>query len=690
MEFSLPKLSKKAIPLEHFPTKHQAFIFRAIEYVSAERIAKILGTTKENVIKAAADMGLDDCKNENIWLTKGYITIIKRLWHILPYDQLIDLLGTDKDSLAVIMREEDFLDVKLKEKPICEPVKWRSLTEEEIKKTAEIKKIIIELKDSGKEPFDFDYDIGDIKFSGKEKFKTRMIYAFSGLYQNAFEVDSEVYCPDELLSAYAKLGVNAVWTQAVLSQLTEFPFAPEISKGYEKRLERMRKFTERLDKFGLKLMLYINEPRAMPKEFFDKYPHLKGHIFSENASICTSTPEVQEYLTNGIESLCRAVPKLAGFFTITRSENQTNCYSHANSPEECTCERCKKRSVAAVIGEVVSCIEHGAHKVNPDIKVMAWSWAWNSNNLDIIKALPKNVILLSQSELAMPFNIGGVKGEVKDYSMSIVGPGERAKSEWKLARKLGLECGAKVQINTTWECSTVPAIPVYDSIEKHMQGLIKEDVEHILLGWTLGGYPSKNIIHAAKYFFEYCKCTEENENIKKAVKIFADAFTEFPFHISTLYKGPQNAGPSNLLFDKPTGYNATMTCFSYDDVEKWRSIYPRDVFEDQFKKLCSKWKEGLKELKNEPENETVIMAKATYLTFRSCYDQICFYRERASGNKKEMVEIAKREKQTALEMLSLMNKNSAIGFEAANHYYYSKGQLKEKIINCEYIIKGYA
>ena len=34
-----------------------------------------------------------------------------------------------------------------------------------------------------------------------------------------------------------------------------------------------------------------------------------------------------------------------------------------------------------------------------------------------------------------------------------------------------------------------------------------------------------------------------------------------------------------------------------------------------------------------------------------------------------------------------MNKNAAIGYEAANHYYYSKGQLAEKIINCSYIIE---
>ena len=36
-----------------------------------------------------------------------------------------------------------------------------------------------------------------------------------------------------------------------------------------------------------------------------------------------------------------------------------------------------------------------------------------------------------------------------------------------------------------------------------------------------------------------------------------------------------------------------------------------------------------------------------------------------------------------------MNKNAAIGYEAANHYYFSKGQLLEKIVNCHYVIEKF-
>ena len=691
MEYSLPKIKKEAIELSHFPTKHQAFIFRAYEYVTAEKIAKVLNTTVENVRRAARDMGLPEYAPGELWLNRGYITIIRRMWHILPYDQLLELLDMDDYTLAKIMRDDDFLDVKLYEKPRCERVMWRELTDEERKRTQTIKELMHSIDLSGKPPFEFEFSVPHIEFSGKENFKTRMIYAFSGLYQHAFDLDSEEYISDEQLEAYRDLGINGIWTQAVFSQLCKFPFDPSVSEGCETRLNRLRKMTERLDKYGIKLYLYINEPRSMPLSFFEKYPAIKGHIRDNDACLCTSTNEVKAYLKDSVESICRVAPLIGGFFTITRSENLTNCYSHSgNGTTACNCPRCKDRSVGEVVSETIGCFLEGARRVSDDIKIFAWSWRWDEQSEEIINLLPKDVILLSQSELDVPFDIGGVKGNVLDYSMSITGPGELAKKEWSLAAKRGIEVGAKVQINTTWEASTIPAIPVSPSISEHIERLKDEGVKHLLLSWTLGGYPCRNIAEAAKHFYEKCRIIINETDISDAEKQFSEAFREFPFHIDVLYFGPQNAGPSNLLYEKPTGYNATMTCFAYDDIDSWRSIYPIEVFEAQLDKLCKKWKIGLDMLPDCDESEGSVMAKAAYRIFKSSLDQLRFIRARNEGRYADAVSEAENELENAKAMLSLMNKNAAIGYEAANHYYFSKGQLAEKIINCNYIIERFS
>ncbi len=688
MIFTLPALGQKALPTPHFPTRHQAFIFRAWEYVPAERIAKILGTTEENVIRMAEEMGLPNYAPGNIWLERGYITIIRQMWHILPYSQLLDLLGMTEGELALILKEEDFLDIKLQSKPICEPVSWRELTDGERAQTEKIKSVMQTVDVSGKRAFEFEYSVPNISREGKEIFKTRMIYAFSGLYQHAFDVPSEVYLPDEQLEAYRALGVNGIWTQGMLSGLVEFPFEPSISAGCADRLARMRKMTERLAKYGIKLYLYINEPRYMPLSFFEKHPDIKGHERHEGAALCTSTEKVRHYIRDSIEKICRAVPLIGGFFMITRSENLTNCYSHSGDMNvECTCPRCSKRSAPEVISKLINTVADAAHSVSGDIKVFAWGWAWRGFSEEIIRRLRKDVILLAQSELDVPFRIGGVEGRVVDYSMSIIGPGDKAKSEWSVAKECGLEVGAKVQISTTWEASTVPAIPVSPLIDDHIRGLLDEGVEHLMLSWTLGGYPCNNIGAAAKYFYEK---SDSDAPVYEAEKLFSDAFREFPFHLNTLYRGPQNAGPSNPLFPTPSGYKATMTCFAYDDLERWRSIYPVDIFEDQFRKLCEGWEKGLALINDDDDSEVAIMARAAYCLFKSSLDQIRFIRARDEGRYADAKALAESEEKTARLMLRQMNKNAAIGYEASNHYYFSKGQIVEKILNCRQVAEYFA
>lgn len=684
--FKLPSLGKRAVELPHFPTRHQAFIFRAWEYVPAKKIAEILKTDEQTVHREAEMMGLPDKAACDGWLKKGYITIIRRLWHILPYDQLLELLEMDEAELARLLREDDFLDIKLGQKPVCEPVEWRELSLEEREQTDKLCEIVKSCDVGGVAPFDFKYDVPAIDKEGKEVFASRIIYAFSGLYQHAFDVDSSEYLPDEQLKAYQDLGINGIWTQGVLSMLAPFPFDESVCEGYESRIARMRALSERFGKYGIKLYLYINEPRSMPLSFFEGREDIKGHVIGDFASLCTSTEIVQNYIRDSIEFICRNVPLIGGFFTITRSENQTNCYSHSGQGgNECNCPRCKTRGVDDVISEVLGCMLEGARRVSDDIRVFAWNWRWDEFSESIIKKLPREIIFIAQSELDMPYEIGGVCGNVLDYSMSIVGPGELAKKQWRLALDRGLEVGAKVQINTTWEASTVPSIPVSPSTEKHIEKLKGEGVSHLLFSWTLGGYPSRNLAAAAKYFYENAQKDTKNEYFDAEMQ-FCKAFREFPFHIGTLYEGVQNAGPSNMLFAQSTGYRATMTCFAYDDLDAWRSIYPIDVFESQFEKLCVEWKKGLDMLSCNDHGEVATMARATYCLFKSSLDQIKFIRARDDGRYADAIAAAKCEIETARLMLEQMNINAAIGYEASNHYYFSKGQLVEKIVNCNHVI----
>ena len=197
MEFKLPGIGKPALGTPYFPAKHQAFIFRASEYVPMPKIAQILKTTEENVRRAAEEMGLPDCNPGNLWLEKGYITIIRRMWHILPYEQLLELLETDEENLAVTLREDDFLDVKLGSKPACEPVVWRELTEEEREKTRDIARIMKTIELDGVPPFQFRYDLPKLELHthiGIQQRKDYLTQANEQIQDKEPDTRRSIYC----------------------------------------------------------------------------------------------------------------------------------------------------------------------------------------------------------------------------------------------------------------------------------------------------------------------------------------------------------------------------------------------------------------------------------------------------------------------------------------------------------------
>ena len=106
---------KEAINYDYFPHRQYAFVWRNWAVVSKEKIAEILSTSVENVESLATSMGLPAEQNiEPEWATEqGYITVLRRNWHLLPYEQITQLLGMSREELKFRLIEDDFLKLKL-------------------------------------------------------------------------------------------------------------------------------------------------------------------------------------------------------------------------------------------------------------------------------------------------------------------------------------------------------------------------------------------------------------------------------------------------------------------------------------------------------------------------------------------------------------------------------------------------
>ena len=718
----------------HFPDSLHTFVWRNWESANLEQMAAILGTTPDKIGEIGVAMGLPKHQpvTDEQW-QRGYISLIRRNWHLLPYDQLLALLGWNADQLAYTLREDDFLWHKLGAlKPACPPLRYAPPREAARARCDAIKAIVesqfgAELAKPGQPRFAFVHQLSALPESGAPKTTAatdepiRFLYAYFAVYGDPLLKPELDPYPDGLLARLAELGVNGVWMHTVLRQLAPSETFPEFGADHQVRLANLRKLVERAGRHGIKVYLYMNEPRAMPVSFFERHADCKGAQEGDYIAMCTSVPQVRQWITGALGYVFKEVPGLGGVFTITASENLTNCHSHYGAAQ---CPRCAKRPGPEVVAEINTTIADGVRQGQPDAKVIVWDWGWKDEWAEpLIKALPDGVYLMSVSEWSKPIVQGGVASEVGEYSISAVGPGPRALRHWALARQRGLKTIAKVQVNCTWELSAVPYLPVMDLVAQHCANLAAQDLDGLMLSWTLGGYPSPNLQVVKESAARPAPSVDAvlqrvavsrygpaaAADVRQAWTKFSTAFAEYPYHGSSLYAAPTQWGPANLFYTEPTGYKATMVGYPYDDVESWRSIYPADVFAGQFAKVAEGFKAGLASLRSAvdkaatpTQRDNILadlrVAEGAYLHLQSVANQVRFTLARdalrAEGLKPQqrtahlatIKAIAAEEIGIAKRLFVLTREDSRIGFEASNHYYYYPLDLVEKVINCQYIL----
>jgi hypothetical protein len=736
----LPTGSSPApIEFKHFPDRLHAFVWRNWEMVSLQRMAEVLGTTPDKVSVLGASMGLPPHRTPPAeYQQRGYITIIRRNWHLLPYEQLLQLLGWDAAKLAFTLREDDFLWIKLGSlKPACTTLRYTEPNESVVRRCEEIKAIVTaQFGDQLATPPvpRFDFIRSEFRLQAGKTSPTRVnaelqtgrirfLYSYCGVFGDPLLTPELDPYPDGLLQRLSDLGVNGVWLHVVLRQLAPSAIFPEFGTGHERRIANLRRLVERARKYGIDIYLYMNEPRAMEASFFQGREGIEGVQEGTFHTLCTSTPQVRQWLTDSLAYVFQQVPGLGGVFTITASENLTNCYSHSRTAAGCP--RCAKRSGPEVIAEVNKAIAAGVWAGNPQAKVIVWDWGWPDEGgwaERIIEALPDNVYLMSVSEWSKPIVRGGVASRVGEYSISTVGPGPRAQDHWALAKKRGLKTIAKIQANCSWELSAVPYLPVMNLVAQHCANLADTDIDGLMLSWSVGGYPSPNLQLVGCFDAEprptvdqaLAKVAEARYgsdaagDVLQAWSKFSTAFAEYPFHAGLLYDGPMQCGPANLLYPEPTKYHATMVGFPYDDLDAWRAVYPPEILAGQFEKIDAGWREGLAFFQQAASKasersgqtnlrEDLVLAEAAGLHFRSVANQVRFILARdalLSGARNDaerqaasdaIKKIAAGEIQDAQQLFTLVCRDARIGFEASNHYYYLPLDLVEKVVNCEYV-----
>ncbi len=154
----------------HFPDRLHQFVWRNWELANTARIAEVAGCRAADILAVGRSMGLPSKPNLTAdQLRRIYITVIRQNWHLLPHEQIIQLLGWTRERYEFTLKEDDFLNVKPGSKPDCEKIVYCRPGHDAKRRTAEIRRT---LKASlgkqlaaGEPPFRFIDRLSDANFS---------------------------------------------------------------------------------------------------------------------------------------------------------------------------------------------------------------------------------------------------------------------------------------------------------------------------------------------------------------------------------------------------------------------------------------------------------------------------------------------------------------------------------------------
>src|SRR5205085_7780362 len=103
-------------------------------------------------------------------------------------------------------------------------------------------------------------------------FRPRYVSSYFSLMTDVLGQDLVNPFPEGYLAELIHQDAEGVWVYALLQDLVPSPVFEGMGAGSEARLKRLRGLVDRATKFGLKIYIYLNEPRAQPLSFFQNYP----------------------------------------------------------------------------------------------------------------------------------------------------------------------------------------------------------------------------------------------------------------------------------------------------------------------------------------------------------------------------------------------------------------------------------
>ncbi len=274
------------------------------------------------------------------------------------------------------------------------------------------------------------------------------------------------------------MGYNAVFAGGgSLYALSTSNAIPELAdRRIPSSLETTRAAVEKARQYGLKAFAFIDIRQKFPKDHpvFQNHPEIRGALTWKADGeyvLCTEHPLVKQFLSESVEELFRAAPGLEGITLIIGGEGFYHCYmrpfgvgkGHTN------CPRCEPFGAETVVSNLCNTLAGAARRVNPNALVVAWPYSaehvWSKDKAQtgfIEKLNPGTAIFTEIEKDEYVEKPEGVRKHLWDYSIDLIGPGERARQQIAACQARGIPIFLKSEPELGFEAPRLPQIPCMD------------------------------------------------------------------------------------------------------------------------------------------------------------------------------------------------------------------------------------
>ena len=286
------------------------------------------------------------------------------------------------------------------------------------------------------------------------RYRTRMVLSWLGWMQ----------WPDTYLSHLAHDGYDAIFA-SVYANPNGVEGPPHYDLIRKQSAERLRDVIRRAGRFGIRVyapILYAN----------------------------TRAPENREGLREHVRDIVTGFPDIRGYILLTEGFYFEKFFGAGGQGKQ------DLREWARHWTEAVRVVAEECHRLDPELEVLPWEY-----NIDfrpqqvelkryVTGLLPPDTIPLLTWENGKSFELGGLRGFLRDYSISQIGPAEVAAAQIAEAKRRNMPVYCKADCYATWQFGTTPYLPCPQQWQKRYDALAGYGVAGTLETWSNGYKPN--------------------------------------------------------------------------------------------------------------------------------------------------------------------------------------------------------